>query len=55
VVQSVIASGDVKKCPIVLPGYEEQSHITVVFDEKLTAIEHLVVECESPTVESREK
>jgi type I restriction enzyme S subunit len=42
--QSGIAGGDVKKCPVVLPGNEEQSQIANIVDEKLTAIEHLDIE-----------
>ncbi len=50
--QSGIAGGDVKKCPVVLPGYEEQIQIAAIVDEKFTAIEHLDAELDQQLVKA---
>ena len=44
--QSGIAGSDVKKCPVVLPGHEEQLQIAAIVDEKFAAIEELDTELE---------
>ncbi len=42
--QSGVAGGDVKKCPVVLPPYEEQVQIANVVSEKIEAMQRLDME-----------
>jgi len=51
--QSGIAGGDVRKCPVVLPGYEEQTQIAIIVDEKFTAIEHLDIELDQQLMKAK--
>ena len=50
--QSGIAGGDVKKCPVVMPGYEEQMQIAAIAYEKFTAIEHLDAELDQQLIKA---